>query len=194
MTQMPQTTREPRRGRAGLNRVRIGAVIAIAVVVGFVAWLIFKDGDDDTTPAPQPPNSTAASVDQLRGLPGETGHDVYWVGRRPDNTYELTRTADGNVYIRYLPPGAAVGIPRPDFLTIGTYPRRNALGGLRRLARRTGSVSFEVERGGLAVYSRDSPSSVYVAYPGKDVQIEVYDPSGKRARNLARSQRLRPLR
>jgi hypothetical protein len=193
MTQTPQTTRESRRGQTGVNKLRIGAVIALVAVVAFVAWLIFRDGDDDT-PAPQGPNSSAASVDRLRGLSRETGHDVYWVGRRPDNTYELTRTADGNVYIRYLPPGAPVGIPRPDYLTIGTYPRRNALGGLRRLARRTGSVSFEVERGGLAVYSRDSPSSVYVAYPGKNVQVEVYDPSAKRARNLARSERLRPLR
>jgi len=47
--------------------------------------------------------------------------------------------------------------------------------------------------GGIAVQSARSPKSVYVAYPGSDVQVEVYDPSPERARRLALSDRLRPL-
>jgi hypothetical protein len=188
---IPQSRRQPT-PEQGRRRVRIAAVIAVAVVVAFGAWLIFRDGDDDGSP--EGPASTAASVDQLRALPQQTGHEIYWAGRRVESTYELTQTTDGNVFIRYLPSGVSVGDQQPAYLTVGSYPRRNALRGLRRIARRQGSVSFSVNRGGLAVYSRDRPNSVYVAFPGEDVQVEVYDPSPQRARRLVRNGRIRQLR
>lgn len=195
MAQAPQPPRpeasRPARPEPGVRRLRIAAAIGVALAVALAAWLIFRDGDDDSQP--QGPASSAASVAQLQTLPAETGHDVYWAGRRSRYTYELTRTTDGNVYIRYLPPGIAVGDARPAYLTIGTYPRSRALSGLRRLARRSGNVSFPVEGGGLAVYSRGRPNSVYVAFPGDPVQVEVYDPSAQRARRLAREGRVRPI-
>jgi hypothetical protein len=175
-----------------MNRVRIGAVVAVVVVVAFVAWLIFRDGGDDNN-TPQGPSSSAASVAQLRSISDETGQPVYWAGPRLDYTYELTRTTDGNVYIRYLPPGTAVGAQEPNYLTVGTYPRRRAERGLKRIARRQGSVSFTIPDSGFAVYSRARPNSVYIAYPGEDVQVEIYDPNATRARRLARSGRVRPI-
>lgn len=193
MTQTPQPPRpHSARPEQGLRRLRIGAAIAVALVVAFAAWLIFRDGDDKSS-EPQRPASSAASVAQLRTLPDETGHEIYWVGRRKGYTYELTRTTEGNVYVRYLPPGIQVGDDQPSYLTIGTYPRPKALNGLRRLARRSDNVSFAVEGGGLGVYSRGRPNSVYVAYPGDPVQVEVYDPSAQRARKLAREGRVRPV-
>jgi hypothetical protein len=51
-----------------------------------------------------------------------------------------------------------------------------------------------VSGGGLAVYSRTQPNSVYVAFPRGNVQIEVYDPSAPRARRLARGGQVRPTR
>ena len=198
MTQAPQPARpqspasRSARPEPGVRRLRIGAAIAIALIVAFGAWLIFRDGGDDKS-EPTGPVSSATTVAQLRTLPSETGHDIYWAGRRSDYTYELTRTTDGNVYIRYLPPGVPVGDSKPDYLTIGTYPRAKALNGLRRLARRSGNVSFPLEGGGLAVYSRGRPNSVYLAYPGDPVQVEVYDPSAQRARRLAREGRVRPI-
>jgi hypothetical protein len=192
----PSTPGQPARYRStrpegGVDRLRVGAVIAVALVVAFAAWLIFRDGDDD--PAPPEPASAAASVAQLRTLPDQTGHEIYWVGRRRDYTYELTRTKDGNVYVRYLPPGVPVGADQPEYLTVGTYPRRGALRDLRRLARRQTNVSFPLNNGGIAVYSRSRPTSVYLAYPGERVQVEVYDPSPQRARRLARDERVRPI-
>ena len=89
---------------------------------------------DDKGSGAASPASSAASVAQLRGIPAETGHPLYWAGRRSEFTYELTRTADGNVYVRYLPPGIPVGAREPNYLTIGTYPRPRALRALRGLA------------------------------------------------------------
>lgn len=176
----------------GVRRLRTGAVIAIVLALAFAAWVIFG-GDDDKGSGAASPASSAASVAQLRGIPAETGHPLYWAGRRSEFTYELTRTADGNVYVRYLPPGIPVGAREPNYLTIGTYPRPRALRALRGLARRDASVSFRLTGGGLAVYRRSRPSSVYLAFPGEDVQIEVFDPSAERARRLARSGQVRPI-
>jgi len=180
------------RSPSGVLRVRVGAAIAVALVVAFGAWLVFRDGDGDNPQAPQPASS-AASPAQLRTLPRETGHEVYWAGSRPGYTYELTRTAEGNIYIRYLPSGVAVGAREPDYLTIGSYPRAKALNGLRRLARRRGNVSFSLEGGGLGVYSDERPNSVYLAFPREPVQVEVYDPSAQRARRLAQDGRVQPI-
>ncbi len=86
-----------------------------------------------------------------------------------------------------------VGDRRPDYTTIGTYPRPGAVKGLRRLARQPEAETFRLAGGGIAVYGRDRPSSVYLAFPGQDVQVEVYDPSPRKARRLARSGRVRPV-
>jgi hypothetical protein len=191
MTPTPQApsqiAREP-----GLRRIRVGAVVAVALVVAFGAWLIVRGGGDDGSSA-RAPESSAATVEQLRGLPGQTGHRIYWAGSPAGFTHELTQTTDGNVYIRYLPSSVPVGTERPEYLTVGTYPRRKAFAELRGLARRPGSVSFEMARGGLAVFSRDRPHSIYVAFPKQDLQVEVYDPSARTARRLVLSGRIRPI-
>jgi hypothetical protein len=180
------------RPTGGVRRLRAGAVIAVLLAVALGAWVILG-GDDDKRSGASAPASSAASEAQLRGIPAETGHPLYWAGRRSEFTYELTRTADGNVFVRYLPPGIPVGAERPNYLTIGTYPRPRALQAVRSRARRRGTVSFPVPGGGIAAYTRDRPRSVYLAFPREDVQIEVYDPSAERARRLARSGRVRPI-
>jgi hypothetical protein len=48
--------------------------------------------------------------------------------------------------------------------------------------------------GGLATWSTERPSSVYLGFPGSNVLVEVYDPSPKRARELALSGRVGRVR
>jgi hypothetical protein len=100
----------------------------------------------------------------------------------------------GNVSIRYLPAGVAVGDPKPEYLTVGTYPKTHALRTVESLARRPGHPSERIDGGGLAVSSSTRPQSIYFAYPGSNVQIEVYDPSPKVARRLVVSRKVKPLR
>jgi hypothetical protein len=163
----------------------------LAIVVAVIVWLIVK-GDDDNEPATSPPAS-AASLQTLSSLPGELGHDVYWAGRRSGYTYELTQV-NGNIYIRYLPAGVAVGDPRPNYLTVGTYPARRAYAVLKKQARKAVNRSRPAGRGGIAVWSKQRPQSVYVAYPGSNLQVEVYAPSSVEARRLATSGTVKPIR
>jgi hypothetical protein len=131
-----------------------------------------------TTPAAgfatAPQGLTLAGV---RSFAKRVGHPVYWIGPRPDTTYEVTQTTDGRIYVRYLPRRAPVGTTKP-FLTIGTYPVRNALQATQARASAAGSVRVPAGSGGVAFYARGRPTNVYEAFPGVDYQLEIYDPSG----------------
>jgi hypothetical protein len=163
-------------------------VIAVALLVGFVAWLILR-GDDDSSPERAKPVET--TVSDLRRLDDQSGHPVYWVGPRSGTTYEVTRTGNGNVYIRYLTEGAAIGDERPNYLTVGSYPFKGAYATLRQQGEQKGTKSGNLPGGGIYVVSRERPNSVYVAYPRSDVQVEVFSPSASQARQLVTSGDLR---
>jgi hypothetical protein len=170
--------------------IRVGAVVAVALAIGFLVWLLAIHGSSSNKSAN---GATSVSPDQLRALSVELGHSVYWAGPEIETTYELTRTSDGRVFVRYLPSGIPLGIPNPSFTIIGTYPVSGAYGVVRQLAKRPGEKSFAAPRGGFAVYAQSASTNVYVAYPNQNLQIEVYDPSPKRARSLITSGRVAPV-
>jgi hypothetical protein len=172
--------------------VRVGAVVAVAIAIAFVVWLLVRGGDSNNAANPgtstgQAAGPEATSADKLRALSVELGHPIYWAGAVPDRTYELTRTSDNRIFIRYLPKGVPVGIRQAAFTIVGTYPVDDAYKVLKGLAKKAGESEFSAPVGGFAVYSTAQPSNVYLAYPGSNVQIEVYDPSPQRARRLITS-------
>jgi len=108
-------------------------------------------------------------------------------------TYELTETSDGRIYVRYLPRGIGVGDPKPH-TTVGTYPFRNPVAAVKAIAKETGGRTFSIAGGGLAAVDGNHPTSVYVAFPRSDYQIEVFDRSAARARQLVSSGLVVPVR
>lgn len=177
-------------GIDGIGRIRLGAVLALAAAAVFVGWLLLK-GDDDGSETKK--TVEAASVKDLESLPASLGHPVYWAGTKSGFTYELTKTPEGNVYIRYLPAGVGVGDKRPDFLTVGTYPYTQAIATARSQAKRQGAFSRSIAGHGIAYSLPKNQKSVYFAYPRLDYLYEVYDPTPLRARRLVLSGRVRPI-
>jgi hypothetical protein len=111
---------------------------------------------------------------------------IYWAGPQPQLTYELTKTRQGSFLLRYLAPGVALGVPAPS-LTVGTYPVTNALAAVKRLSLAKGASVMKLTGGGIAVVSPRFPKSVYIAYPGSNYEVEVFDPSLAHARQLVSS-------
>lgn len=175
-----------------LLHLRLGALVAIGLAAFLVGWIVMNRGGDDASP--RGGGASAASEAELVKFAQSVSHPVYWAGPKENFTYELTQTSDGRVYVRYLPSGTAVGDPRSKFLTIGTYPRPRAFAELRRAARAKGTVSMKLEKGGLAVFSGERPTSVYFGYPRGGYQVEVYSPSADEARRLALSGQVVPVR
>ena len=174
--------------------IRIGAVVAVALVAAFAAWLLIQrdDGAESatgtTTTAPNvldaPKAISAAALEQLAA----GGTTVYWAGPKPAGyTYTLAKSSNGSVYVRYLPPGVTASDPIPPSLVVATYPLEDALSAVKRAAKAPDTVSIPLDEGGMAVYAKSRPTNVYFAYPDSSVQVEVYDPSDGRALQLVTS-------
>lgn len=188
MTAEPHTTTSP------IGRLRLGAVIAVALGVAFLVWLLAIKDDGGGTSSEEAAAVEAASIAELKALPASVGHDVYWAGPRSGYTYELTKTTDGKIYIRYLPPGVQVRDTRPDFLTVGTYLYPRAFAAAKKSSRRGTAFKTTLSGGGIAYTRKQFPRSVFFAYPGSDYMQEVYDRSPTRARSLVTKGRVRPIR
>jgi len=178
----------------GSQGIRVGVVIAVALIAGFLVWFfVIRDSGDNGQFSGGEPTEISNSDSGVATLAGEAGHPVYWVGSRPGTKLEGTLLDNGNAYVRYLGTNAAIGDPEPNFLTIGTYPVPNAYSALKDAAKQPGAVVKQAPDNGLVVTNTSSPNSVYVAYRDQDLQIEVYDPDPKQARQLATSGAVTPV-
>jgi hypothetical protein len=163
----------------------------VVVVVLLILFLtgVLGGGNEDSSGAV----SREVSVSELRDFAGSNGRTVYWAGELPGRRLELTE-AERNVWVRYLTGDAVVGDGRPAFTTVGTYPFNSSLREVRRRSRAKGMDSRPAPDGGLATWSVQRPNSVYLALPDSNVLVEVYDPDAQRARALALSSEVGPVR
>jgi hypothetical protein len=182
--------------RSRLPRLRVGAVTALALAVGFVTWIVLRPGTDrrSVSQAASSPAPEIVATARLRSLAAALGHPLYWAGAQRGMRYELTQTAGDRTFIRYLPAGVNAGDRRPGFLAIGTYREQGAFAQTRAAGQRPGGVTMKLAGTGLAVYNRGRPTSVYFAYPGSDLQVEVYDPNARIARRLVLAGRVVPIK
>jgi hypothetical protein len=178
-------------GLLGQLRVRIGALVALAIAAGFIIWAAVGGGGgggSSPTPAPITPNvpgtpPVALSYGGLKTFTATLHQPIYWLGTKPNTMYELRQLQNAYVYLRYLPSGLQAGEPRA-LLTVGTYPMQNAYSTTQSLTKGSGVVPLNPGHGGVALYNRANPTDAYVAFPGSDYQIEVYSPVPGVARRL----------
>jgi hypothetical protein len=175
-------TRGPRMPR--WTRWAIALAVVLVACLGAAGW--FASGDDGAATAKRAPAATA-SVQELTSFATSVGHPVYWAGLKDGYRYELTHTTDGRTYVRYLPAGVPAGASSPDYLTVGTYPVKDALATVRAIGAKTGGSLVNLGGGAVAAADPDHPLSMYIAYPGSSYEVEVYDPSAGQARRLVTS-------
>ncbi len=173
--------------------IRLAAAILCLAIVALVAWLLFlRPGGDSAVarPGAGPVQTTPAD---LAALSAKLGQPIYWAGKRAGTELEATVTTNKYVYVRYLTAGAPVGDSSPRFLTVATYPAVDALRNLRSYANHGHARITRIPGGGIAVPVPGSPTSVYLASPGADYQVEVYDPSRGAALDLIKSGAIVPV-
>jgi hypothetical protein len=185
---LPQTMRDARQFRL---LYLLLALVTAATLAVFAIWVVSRGGS--AVSLPSGPGPAAVSEAQLDKLASQADHPVYWAGAK-SGAYELTRTTDGRIYVRYLPSNANVGDRSADYLTVGTYPEKAAFASLQRAAHRPGAVSAKLPENGLLVFNTSTPKSVYFGYPGANYQVEVYDASPEQARTLVLSGAVKPIR
>jgi hypothetical protein len=189
----------------GRHALRVGAVVLVAVAAAIVVWLVVRNDEDQNTgttqPSTQPSTTTAApssvvraSRQRLARLSQLKRRPIYWAGPEQNMKLELTQTASGRIYLRYLPLNVKIGDRRGRYLIVGTYPVRNAYQAIQKAVGEPGGHPLRLRRGVLGVYNDSSPTNVYFATRGSNFQIEVYDPNPRRALALVRSGTIRPIR
>lgn len=174
--------------------LRIG-IVALAVLVGLIAWVATQsdDGGDSTTAAANGTEARIVDLGELEEFAAAAGHPVYWVGPLAGKELEASETPSGNVQIRYLDEGTEAGGGSAGVLTIGSYPIADPAAAMKGFGERKGSLVRHAADGREVVTSVEKPTSVYFASPDNSVQVEVYDPSYKRAMSLALSEQVQPV-
>ena len=170
-------------------------LVGLAVVVAIVAWLATRgDGQGgDSGAAPAEPTVGIVSPAGLAAASAKLGQPLYWAGPGPGTELELEELPEGGARVIYLPAGEAAGADSATALTIGSYPLADPEAALRDFAARPGAIVRHASDGTEVVSSREQPTSVYFVGSDKTVQVEVYDPSPRRAMRLALSGRVRPV-
>jgi hypothetical protein len=173
----------------------LGVLAALAGLVALGAWMVADEGETTAAATTQEgaDATLAADARELARLAQPVGHAVYWAGPLAGHRYELTQTPDGRAYVRYLPEGTQAGDPRPGFLTVGTYLLEDAYAVTRATSRRADARPVRLPGGGVAFYSTARPQSVYVAFEGSDLQIEVFHPTPREARRLVAAGNVRAV-
>ncbi len=161
----------------------------LAALVTTGALILLFGSDDDSPSAPEP---QLLSVAELTEFARVADGPIYWAGPRGDAGLEVTTSADGTTFVRYLEPGVDAGDPAAEFLTVATYPVADAEVNLKAATDRPGAIIYQGRGGVRAVSNRDNPTSVYLS-PDSGIQVEVYDPSAERAAEIVRSGALRPV-
>jgi hypothetical protein len=170
-------------------RLGVAPVAILAIALG--AWLALRGGDDSTDSS-TPTEAEVVSVDSLREAVGGPGIPIYWAGEQADTELELSEPEEGRTYIRYLTGDAEAGDPRPNFLTVGTYANENPVATLKRQGKESDGVLGKAPGNATVYFDRNDPSSIYLAYPGVEAQIEVFEPDFKRALQLVNSGQIVP--
>lgn len=172
-------------------------IVLVLALLAVIAVSLLHD-DEDGAPLPAPTASAEpeiVTVSQLTDFAAESGEAVYWIGPRRGAAYELTASPGGPTYVRYLRDGAEAGDPRPDFLTVATYPEEDGAAELRQaVSDQPGAKLDRTSGGALLLTYPASPKSAYLAYPDANVQVELYSPLPDHARRLASRDEVRQVR
>jgi len=180
--------RRPRRGTV------VALLLAALLAAGGALAAVTLTRDEAPPAAPAAGTPALLTTGTLEAVRAAVGHDVYGIAAPAGTRPEVTRGSDGEVWVRYLSGDATVGDPRADYLTIGTYPRSDALAAAKAAAKGGRSRSTELPDGGVMLWSLERPESVYAAGPGSNLLIEVYSPDPERARALVSGGAVAPLR
>lgn len=173
----------------------LAAGLAAAVLGMVLLWALVIASDEDAERDDRGSSGPRiVETSELSAAAKRLGHTIYWAGERPRTSIELAESKAGQVYVRYLPPGAKAGVRSADFVTVATYPVENAAAALQRgLDKRPNAELARGADGAVILIDPTTPGSVRLAYPGSNQQIELYTPNVEEGLQLATDGSIQPV-
>jgi hypothetical protein len=185
---------QPRLLRALRTALLVLVIFLVAVIVVWIVGGNEGGGGKEEAVSQAPAAPRIVSPGELSEAAAASEGPIYWAGERSGADIELSEVGGGrHTYVRYLTGGAEAGDPTPAFLAIGTYRLPHAYEELKADAKRSGGKLRKAPHGLRAWQDPSSPTSVYLARPGDEYQVEVYDPSPQAALAVALSPKLEPV-
>lgn len=129
--------------------------------------------------------TVALDEGELKDAVKTLGIAVYWTGPMDGAKYTLDSRTNGQTFVRYLPKGEGVEDTAPNYRVVGTYTMTDAFASTQDAGLLSGGVGFTNSDGAAVYYNKATPTNVYIAFQGKDVQVEIYDPNNGQAIQLA---------
>ncbi len=183
----------------------IAATLAVVATSAVVAWAVTTywapDSEADESSSSTGPPTAADALSRGTGEPtilsaaaivsvaAENG-PLYWAGPMEDVRYEVTVTADGSAFIRYIPLDADAGA-EDQYLTVATYRFVDGYGELQVVGAEPGSTMTETQNGAIIVTNTASPNSAFFSFPGAAFQVEVFSPVAGEALELTETGAIR---
>ena len=168
-------------------------ISSVKVIAGIALVLAFVMPALASSSAPIPSKPTAVTAAGLKRYAAATSEPIYWAGPQPGWRYELSRSANGRVFVRYIPPGGFAGSLSP-YRAVATYPFRGAYPAIRATLLKPGWVTIPTRAGELAGYQRSRPTNVHLAFKGEPYQEEVFAPAPNAAITLVAGGRIQRVK
>ena len=110
---------------------------------------------------------------------------IYWAGPEVGARYSLTTDSSGSAIVRYLPTEASLTAAVNTSRMVATYVASDAYAKSVAVSTKSGTSSFINADKSLVFYKTSNTNDVFLSFPKKNVQIEVFDPSAGQALSLA---------
>lgn len=170
--------------RPNKRLLTFATVLAIAVgLIGSLAINVFQS--KASVESGKLSGEVAMTASELEEVVKQNGLEIYWGGPRSGYQYTVDATNKDALILRYI----KVNSKPSDFVSnsrvIATYQSKDAFTNSIAAAERPENTGFRNPDGSVVFYATQKNTAVYVAFPKKNVQIEIYDPIAGQALSLA---------
>jgi hypothetical protein len=165
-------------------------LLGFALAIAAALYLVNHNPLSSNNGAPKPGSSfpsaisvapfgpAVVTVDELKAEAKKFALAAYWGGEIADTKMELTVTANGGFYVRYLPLDAKVGT-KTEYLTVASTYDSGAYSKVADLTTTVGSRWTNYATGALAASATPTDHNIYFAFQDYPVLVDVFTPDAK---------------
>lgn len=161
--------------------VLISAMVTALLVFG--ATSLFSNNSSSPS-SESSAGQMALTEAELKSVVANLNSVVYWVGPLENAKYTLDVTDAGAAFVRYLPNGEGANDTAKNYLIVATYRVNAAYDAVKTAGNEQDGIGLLTSDGAAVYYNKNAATNVYLAYPGQDLQIEVFDPTPGKALQL----------
>jgi hypothetical protein len=161
-------------------------VLISALITAFVVFNFFvSDSGSQRIETEKISGKIALSESELVDLANQINQPIFWLGPEENYFYALTIAENEQSYVKYLPREESSADSDTAYRIIATYLRQDAYNITQSAANNPGAVGLSNSDGATIYYNSLTPTNIYLAYPGQNFQIEIFDPVPGAALELA---------